>query len=98
MLSFVKDDKSVIKATRIKVLKFNFPICQVIMKFFFARMKTPFDFPRENNLFHSRLALKDNNTRKHEYQQQLSITILCKILLILNDDKSKRAKYCLIAI
>lgn len=30
-------------------------------------MKTPFDFPRENNLFQSRLALKDDNRREHEY-------------------------------
>lgn len=42
-------------------------------------MKTPFDFPREDNLFQSRLALKDDDTRKHEYPT-LFATILCKIL------------------
>lgn len=55
-------------------------------------MKIPSDFPTENNLFQSRLALRDDNTMEsvqHYPMQQIYAKFL-------NDDKSKRAKYYLI--
>ena len=55
-------------------------------------MKIPSDFPTENNLFQSRLALRDDNTMEsvqHYPTQQTYAKFL-------NDDKSKRAKYYLI--
>lgn len=58
--------------------EYNFPI-----------MKIPSDFPTENNLFQSRLALRDDNTMESVQHYPMQQTYA----KFLNDDKSKRAKY-----